>query len=196
MIRFVLYSALVSLMSLSVSAQEGVSPDPGSGLQEQSATPAGEARDIGQPSAEQVAAEPGNDQHPTVVQTSNDQQPGLEQSSASQTVEPDVKASVPDLKAAVPAAAEPNPKDYKPAASAARSPAVVDRGSKARKHAAVKPRAKRPNHAAQQPQHGPAYRPGSRGPRYAYRWAYSPWYGYYLYRPGYYSSHGYYPRYR
>ena len=175
--RFVLYSALVSLMSLSASAQDAVSPDPGSGLQEQSGAPAAE-KDVGPASAEQVAAEPGTDR-----------KPAAEQNSAPRTAEPDPQAPAP-------AAAAPNPENRKPAASAAGAPATAAPGSKAQKHAAVKPRAKRPNHAARRGPRGPSYHGGHRRPRYSYRWAYSPWYGFYRYRPGYYTYYGYYRGYR
>ena len=198
MIRFVLYSTLVSLMCLSASAQEAVRPDIGGSPQERLGASAAEAQDVGQASAKQGAGEVGKEQQPTAGRNS-----------APQAVEPDPQAPIP-------AAAEPNPERGSSAAvPSARSRATMAPRPRAQKHVAVKPRArhpkprsmaqkyavvkpkaKHPKHVARRDLRGPAYRGGYRGPRYSYRWAYSPWYGYYLYRPGYYPSYSYHPTYR
>ncbi|MDQ4061589.1 MAG: hypothetical protein M3145_10885 [Pseudomonadota bacterium] len=174
MIRHALYATLVGLISLSASAQDAAHPELLGGQQQPSAAPAGKAQAVGQPSAGPAAAESGSDQKPTV-----------EQGSAPQAAKPDPQAPTS-------AAAEPKPEKQRQT----EVPATTAAEPKPKKQAAVKPRAKQPKHAAQRGRNGPVYYGGYRDPRSSYRWAWSPWYGFYRYRPRHYAYYSYYPRYR
>ena len=178
MIRHALYATLVGLISLSASAQEAAQPELLGGQQQPSAAPATKAQAVGQPSAGPAAAESGSDQKPTA-----------EQGSAPQAAKPDPQAPTS-------AAAEPKPEKQQTKQQQADVPATTAAGPKPQKQAAVKPRAKQPKHAAQRGRNGPAYYGGYRDPRPSYRWAWSPWYGFYRYRPRHYAYYSYYPRYR
>ena len=158
MIRYALYATFVGLISLSASAQKAVHPELLGGQQQPSAAPAAKAQAVGQPSAGPAAAESGSDQKPTA-----------EQGSAPQAAKPDPQAATP--------AAEPKPDKHQqtgwPAAAAA--------GPKPQKQAAVTPRAKHPRHATRRRPSSHAYHGGYRGPRHSYRWAWSPWHGFFRY---------------
>ncbi len=159
MIRHALYATLVGLISLSASAQDAAHPELLGGQQQPSAAPAAKAQAVEQPSAGPAAVQSGSDQKPTV-----------EQGSAPQ-------AAKPDPQAATPAAAQPNPEKHQQTGL----PAAAATGPKPQKQAAVTPRAKHPRHAARRRPNSHAHHGGYRGPRYSYRWAWSPWHGFFRY---------------
>ena len=174
MIRHALYATLVGLTALSAGAQEAVDSELLGAPQQPIAAPAAEAQAVGQAPAGQVAAT-----------SDTDQKSAPEQGSAPQAVKPDPQASTP-------AVAEPKSETQQQTGL----PAAAAAAPKAQKQAAVNPKARQPKHAARKGPNGRAYSGGYRSARDSYRWAWSPWYGFYRYKPRYYAYYSHYPAYR